>query len=97
MKKLNAYDYYLIASLLYWIFIMYRLSSREYLEMGDTFSFFIYSFFVIIHSIVLIFRFLLRNRKIGLRLVIGVSILPSVATGIFMMISIFFGIISLSK
>ena len=76
---------------------MTRLFSREYLEMGDTFSFFIYSFFIIIHSIILIFRYVLRNKEKGLEIIIGISILPSIVTGLIMMISIFSGLISLTK
>jgi hypothetical protein len=39
----------------------------------------------------------MRNKEKGLKIIIGISILPSIATGIFMFISIFFGIISLTK
>jgi hypothetical protein len=97
MKKLTTYDYYLWICLIYWIFIMFRLFSRQYLEMGDTFSFLIYSFFIITHFLVLTLRYLLRNKEKVLRIITSASILPSIVTGIFMMISIFFEILSLTK
>ena len=76
---------------------MCRLFSREYLEMGDTFSSFIYLIFIITHALILVFKYLLRKKEKESRIVIGLSILPSIVTGIIIMVSIISGLLSLTN
>jgi hypothetical protein len=65
---------------------MIRLFLSKDDEMGAIYSFLIYLFFIITHSVIILLRKLLKNNERWLMLITTASIFPSIITGILILI-----------
>ena len=72
----------------YWAILLIKLFLRQDLEMADSFSFIIYSFFLTVHIFILVGTYVSDRYQKGQSFIYKISVIPFVLTGSIALISL---------
>jgi hypothetical protein len=82
--------------LLFWAIMMMLLLSRNYLELGDSFSFVFYAGFAVTHVLIIILTFVYRSERVW-KILIRLGLVPIIFSGLMIILTLFLRFVDLLK